>query len=829
MHEIDERIDYENFYSSYIKKYKISNGELIGLCPFHNDTKASFSANLTTGQFNCFACGEKGNAVDFLAKIKNIDTKEAYKILLKEAGLYEEPKKAEKKEKYTLEQYCADKHLPIEFIQSLQVKNTKTGIAIPYMDESGQIIAVRYRYGKRMFSWKKGSKVNLYGLWFMQRIRELGYVVLVEGESDSHTLWFHRIPALGVPGASTFQAQWVDILKGLKIYIHKEPDIGGETFVRKISEALATENFEEEVFEISIPDFKDPSDLHIVAGEEFEGRWQAVMNMAKKIDIKKMAVKVDETFPGAPVQLRQPPGWRFSEKGIEMLDKKTGLYSNVCRTPLLLSKRLKSLDTGEEKVEIAFKRDNSWQTAIVQRSTIFQSRTLPQLADIGITVSSENAKYLVKYLTDLEAENFDLLEVYKCVSQLGWYGKNFLPGMAGNLVIDVDRTSQKWVDAYCQEGTFEEWKEKITPYRENYIFRFILASSFAAPLLKLLNHRIFIVHNWADSRSGKTAALKAALSVWGDPEELMATFNATKVGLERIAAFFNDLPLGIDEKQVAGNRQDFIESLVYMLSSGTSKVRGAKGGGLQASKTWRSVIITTGEEPLTTSYSQGGVYTRAIQIYGSPFDSEEGARDMHYISENIYGHAGPVFIEKLIGELKKDSMFLKDMFQEEKSRLEEEYSEKLGSHISSVAVVTLADKLISQWIFEDDNRSREMGEYILDSLEDEKEADATERAYNFLREWLIANSSQFTSDVKGERYGYMDGDKFYVFPYILDKALTTQGYSYRKTIKALGERGLIGVTYLKNKKEYCVRKKFDGKTSRFIEFHFEDLEETPPF
>jgi hypothetical protein len=46
--------------------------------------------------------------------------------------------------------------------------------------------------------WKKWGKPSLYGLWRLQQPTE---VVLVEGESDCHTLWHHGFAALGVPGA----------------------------------------------------------------------------------------------------------------------------------------------------------------------------------------------------------------------------------------------------------------------------------------------------------------------------------------------------------------------------------------------------------------------------------------------------------------------------------------------------------------------------------------------------------------------------------------------------------------------------------------------------
>lgn len=77
----------------------------------------------------------------------------------------------------------------------------------------------------------------------------------------------------------------------------------------------------------------------------------------------------------------------------------------------------------------------------------------------------------------------------------------------------------------------------MNPHRSRQKFRFILAASFAAPLLRIVKQRIFFVYNWGGSKGGKTAALKAALSAWGDPERLMVNFNATQVGLERTAPF----------------------------------------------------------------------------------------------------------------------------------------------------------------------------------------------------------------------------------------------------------------------------------------------------
>lgn len=826
MQSLDSKINWIEFYSSYLKDMKkTGQNKMIAKCPFHDDKHASFWFNTLNGCYKCEACGASGNGQTFLEQIEKIDNKEAYKRLLKLAGEYRE---IEKKEEFTLEYYSEMKHIPVDFLSSLQIKNAKNGIVIPYFDVNGNVLCKRNRYGNRMFSWAKGSKINLYGLWKLKEFRSHSYIVLVEGESDAQTLWLHNIPAIGVPGASTFRSEWVEYIKDFNIYIHKEPDQGGETFVKKTCEGLFKAGLKKDTFEISVQGFKDPSEMHINSSDEFDNRWKAVIKAARKIDVEKIAVKPDNAVQGAPVALRIPQGFKLSEEGVFSLDEKTGIYSRFCRTPILISKRLVSLETNDEKLEICFLKDNAWHKQIVQRSTLFQNRTIIQLSDIGINVTSENAKLLVKFLGALLDENMDLIEISKSVTQMGWHGDKFLPYLADDLVLDVDNNSQRWVDAYQKKGSLEAWKESMNEYRQNHIFRFLLSCSFAAPLLKLMNHRIFLVHNWGNSRFGKTAALKAALSVWGDPEGLMGNFNATKVGLERMASFFTDLPLGIDEKQVIGNRQDFIESLVYMLSIGKSKVRGTKSGGIQSSSSWRSIILTTGEEPIIASNSQGGINTRVIEIYGSPFKDEESARKMHELSTRDYGHAGAF----LLGELMKNKMIpsVRALYDEFSKKYE--ISTKIGTHISNIALISAADILVSEIIFNEaavaaKEEALNMGSKILSELS-EQEEDVNDKAYEYIREWAISNKSQFEEDAK-QRYGFIDGRTYYILPSALEEALSKKNYSPRKTIRALGEKGLIGSSYYNGKVKYSVVKRFGNGTSRFIEIRFQELEEGEPF
>lgn len=873
--DIDRLVDYEKEYRNVIKKAMVSDGHLTGLCPFHDDKNNSFSVDLATGKWHCFAEDEGGNYVSFYAKLHGIDTKEAYKKILEEYGVSreEQQEQAKRDKSYTLAQYAFEKRLPEEWLQKecflSTGKDRKDGtlyMKIPYLDENGKESTYRKRYAHKDFRWKYGSagKIGLYGEWKLSRIRDAGYAAIVEGESDSQSMWYMGISTLGVPGASMFKPHMAGMLQDLRIYIHQEQDRGGETFMKKMLSGLREGGFLGEVYRWScgaIKGCKDPSDVYMKFGkEEAAKKILKLIQGAEKIDLDEPE-EIPEAVKGAPVNLRQPEGWIYSDKGISRIDEKEYAPKMVCRTPIILTQRLKSLETGEEKIEIAFKRDGEWHRAIYPRSTIFTARAITVLADLGCTVTSENAKQVVRFLSALEAENIDIIQKADATSTFGWQpGRRFIPGREQGIVLDIDPSQKGMAAAYCRNGDMEHWIHTMAPHRERDKFRFILAASFAAPLLRILKQRIFFVYNWGGSKGGKTAALKAALSAWGDPDRLMVNFNATQVGLERTASFYCDLPLGIDERQLAGKNQESLEKTIYMIASGTGKIRGSKGGGLQAIHQWRTVALATGEEPLSTETSQTGVSTRVLEIYGGPFDDEKQASLMHQEAPMNCGWAGPEFIEELIGI---DEREICDKYEEMSKYVASISQGKSGSHVAGIAAVALADSMIDSWFFSGENRDQEeakcdqnegksdqksqkrnetlqirndswerakqMAASILQEQMNSDTGDVNENAVQFIVDWVLSNRLYFGEKVIGTCLGTTSesGNIVYIFPSTLNQALTKAGYSPRKTLKYMAERGLItSVERSDHKgKTYQITKRFDNRMCRFVEFFIGKLSE----
>jgi hypothetical protein len=130
-----------------------------------------------------------------------------------------------------------------------------------YHDAGGAEIGVRYRRSlatEPRFEWRKGDHVALYGQTDLAKARRLGYVFIVEGESDCWTLWHYGLPAIGAPGKSTWKREWAALLAGVGVvYVWQEPQ--AEDFALRIGADIPAARV------IRAPeDAKDPSALHVL-------------------------------------------------------------------------------------------------------------------------------------------------------------------------------------------------------------------------------------------------------------------------------------------------------------------------------------------------------------------------------------------------------------------------------------------------------------------------------------------------------------------------------------------------------------------------------------
>jgi putative DNA primase/helicase len=226
----------------------------------------------------------------------------------------------------SLDEFAAAKALPEDFLRRLGLSDTtyahKPAIRIPYRASGGTEVAVRFRIaasGADKFRWAKGTKAVLYGPDRLSDAREADHIVIVEGESDAATLWFHDIPALGLPGAGTWKEDRdAPLLDGIgTVYVVIEPDTGGAAVLKWLSKS----SIRPRARLVRLEGAKDPSALHIADPDGFKAAFQQALDDAQPCpepEIKK--AKADVAKGGRPLELHEPEPWPQPVDGAELLD-----------------------------------------------------------------------------------------------------------------------------------------------------------------------------------------------------------------------------------------------------------------------------------------------------------------------------------------------------------------------------------------------------------------------------------------------------------------------------------------------------------------------------
>ncbi len=523
--------------------------------------------------------------------------------------------------------------------------------------------------------------------------------------------------------------------------------------------------------------------------------------------------------------------WTCNDYGVFSFDK-NGFEITACPHPILPVRRLINIDTGTEKMEIKFRRKGKpWKKIIVDKTTISSANKIVSLSEYGVSVTSENAKHLVKFLCDIEIENDDKIPEINSVERLGWIEDYGFSPYVDNLVFDGALNFKHFFESVNQKGSLEKWIEVAKEARKNTIARIMLASSFASVLVKPCNALTFFVHLWGGTESGKTVGLMLSASVWADPTmgAYIHTFNSTTVGQELSATFVNSMPLIIDELQIVSDRKDF-DKMIYTLAEGVGKGRGNVNGGLRKVGSWQNCILTTGEQPVTNASSAGGAVNRIIEIDCKDQKIFENPVDIVARVKKNYGIAGKKFIEKLQeeGSIEYAQKLQKEFYQELSN------GETTEKQIMAASVILTADRLINEWFF-DDGQTLSISD-ISPYLVSKKDISANERAYDFICDYISINNNKFRlneyGDYDNECWGCVDGNSqdidehVYIIKSQFDKIMRNEGYNPVAFLSWAKQNGLVRTSSRHN----SISKRINGIVTRCVALKLKPEErEVPDF
>lgn len=446
---------------------------------------------------------------------------------------------------------------------------------------------------------------------------------------------------------------------------------------------------------------------------------------------------------------------------------------------------IENIETGERKLKLAFSvKDRherfNWKEIKTDPIICGMKGKITTLANLGVAVDDNNAKKLISYLSDMLRINQGYIPIKHSISHLGWIGNTFFP-YDDDIVFDGDNEQERVVQGIHEQGNYILWREQCIDYRKNLTVRLIMDVSFASALVELIDGLCFVTHLWGGTGTGKTVALLVAASIWGNPESIIISADATQNFITNRASFLKNLPIFIDETQI---NKAFVEKMIYSLTEGRPRGRLSRDSKEKGNKSWLNTSILTGEAPVVNIHSGAGAVNRVLEVELDGPLFENFANTVSVVKNN-YGFAGKQFIQFLQNSDKK---ILKDKYFQICKSLEQYNS--TGKQTNNLAFLILTDQLVGECIFH--------GEKTLDIeavagiMKSKDEVSLPERAYQRVLDWIASNPNRFTDyNNSGELWGKLDDSYAYIIKGVLDDFLQKNEFSFDSVKKEWVNKGYL--------------------------------------
>jgi putative DNA primase/helicase len=505
-------------------------------------------------------------------------------------------------------------------------------------------------------------------------------VVICEGEKAAEAaaaIFPHNIATTSSGGAgAAAKTDWTP-LAGRSILIWPDHDAAGEKYAREVAAILAALDCSVAIIDAKALAAVDPAG----GAREPRDKWDAADAMAEWPDLaalRKTAAGLRKTFDPAPAFVSYgayemgPDGLRVGvEKGRGESKTKASEWIaasfeilGACRDPQGRGwgKYLRWHD-GDGRAHVQHVTDAALQG---DPSTLCAS-----LVDGGLPINRAQQRAFANYLSGVR-----VMGRVTIVLRTGWHdvgGQSIfvLPGATigsprGSETVILDGAAH---GPYEARGSLKDWQAGVGTLAGGHFLPVLaISAALAGPLLHLAGQEGGGVHFHGQSSRGKTTLLQAAASVWGrggSPGYVRA-WRATANGLEGAAASATDTVLILDEfGQVDGREAG---AVLYSLSNGGGKVRAARDGAMREPKSWRVIVLSTGEITVDSKLAEdrarkprAGQLVRMLDIpadrgfgvfdhAGADGDAGKLAKAFKQAALLAYGVAGPEFVERLIDE-----------------------------------------------------------------------------------------------------------------------------------------------------------------------------------
>lgn len=332
---------------------------------------------------------------------------------------------------------------------------------------------------------------------------------------------------------------------------------------------------------------------------------------------------------------------------------------------LYVVRRIRDPEVGESVViRLHLPMDGMREFAVPLVAVTSKEELRKRIAAEGVISKNMGAivEYLMDWASQLQATNM----ADEVRTQFGWT-EGHHSFLVGDREIFADRvgvnqpstaTSQH-MPMFKPKGTLDGWKNAISFFSRPgmELHQYMILHGFGSVLMEFIpSIPAAQTHVYSKSSGiGKTTALFACTSIWGNFNDLMIHSKDTSNFAMLRAEVYKNLPLCIDE--VTNNEPKELSSMVLNISNGKQKGRMEASANKERTRglTWSLMALSTGNTSITErislyKYSAPAEGLRVLEIHANKFKFDDKLETDNFNMElsQHYGHAGAIFVQHLL-------------------------------------------------------------------------------------------------------------------------------------------------------------------------------------
>lgn len=452
--------------------------------------------------------------------------------------------------------------------------------------------------------------------------------------------------------------------------------------------------------------------------------------------------------------------YELSKKGLYYVDSKSQ-FLKIADALFIMQKSIEKA-THVVIYLLCYLFDGNWIEKWLPASQ-FQQQQFKQLVNIGVTFQSRHEPEIIDYLME---QKKTAPKEYRH-TELGWVIEDGSPvylldrSYSGSDQVQESVLSKESFYQFDNKGTFEKWKEFVQSNIRHEGFALSTVLGFVPIVFGfikvVLNQEIpvFLVSLRGLSGSGKTTSLKWISSLYGEPEAIILTMNATPNALIKVSTQNYGTPVIFDELGAAAIKD--LTPIVFQWASGQEKVRMNKELGVTKPAKIKTILFLSSEYALKAYLqNQLGLLARYIEFSAIKWTvSADHSEEIKEFSDQVYGVAVKQFVHEL---LKIDSGKVEVLFDSVKAELKQQLdADQLDQRIlNNYAVIATTGRLVKK-LLKVDLDTEQVDQLLLKTYKrsfEEKRTASTDY-YDQTVEWILSNAHRFidTSSSGNKSFG----------------------------------------------------------------------------